>query len=65
MSEELIIKKRSHLKGDDGHKIITIRIRDELVEELDKIANKTDRSRNEIIKIMLEFGIKNCIIEEQ
>lgn len=65
MSEELRIKKRSHLKGDDGYRYISIRIEEDLVEELDRIANKTDRSRNEIIKIMLKFGIKNCIIEEQ
>ena len=65
MSEKLRIKKRSHLKGDDGYRYISIRIEEDLVEELDRIANKTDRSRNEIIRIMLKFGIKNCIIEEQ
>lgn len=65
MSEKLKISKRSHLKGDDGYKTFSIRIKDETVEALDKIAQETDRSRNEIIGIMLEFGIKNCEITEQ
>ena len=62
MSEKLQIKK---LKGDDGYKTFSIRVKDETVEELDRIARESNRSRNEIIGIMLEFGIKNCEITEQ
>ena len=65
MPEKLKISRRSHLKGDDGHKILSIRVKDETVEKLDKIAFESNRSRNEIINIMLEFGIKNCEITEQ
>ena len=65
MPEKLKISKRSNLKGDDGHKILSIRVKDETLEALDKIALETDRSRNQIINIMLEFGIKNCEITEQ
>ena len=62
MSEKLQIPK---LKGEDGHKILSIRVKDGTVEALDKIALESNRSRNEIINIMLEFGIKNCEITEQ
>ena len=31
---------------------------------LEDIAKKTNRSRNELINIMLEFGIENCEIIE-
>ena len=61
MSEKLQI---SRLKGEDGHKVLSIRIKDETLEELDRIARESNRSRNEIINIMLEFGIKNCEITE-
>ena len=61
MSEKLKIKKR----GEDGHRNLSIRISEETIKELDRIAFESNRSRNEIIKIMLEFGIKNCVIEEQ
>ena len=65
MSNKLKISKRSHLKGDDGYKTFSVRIKDETVEALDRIAQETDRSRNEIINIMLEFGIKKCVIEDR
>ena len=64
MSEKLKIKKRSALKGEDGYKTFSIRIKDETVEHLEEIAGATNRSRNEIINIMLEFAINNCEITE-
>lgn len=65
MSEKLQISKRTALKGEDGYKTFSIRIKDETVERLDQIANKTNRYRNEIINMMLEFGIENCEITEE
>lgn len=65
MSENLKISKRSNLKGDDGHKILSIRVKDETIAELDRIAAESNRSRNQIINIMLEFGIKNCEITDK
>lgn len=64
MAEKLQISKRSALKGDDGYKTFSIRIKDEIVERLDKIAGETHRSRNEIISLMIDFGIDNCEITE-
>lgn len=64
MSEKLKIKKRSALKGEDGYKTFSIRIKDETFEHLEKIAKETNRYRNEIINMMLDFGIKNCEITE-
>lgn len=58
-NNSLIIKKR----GEDGHKVISVRIRDSLLEELDRIATETNRSRNELINIILEHGVKNIEIE--
>ncbi|MEZ3455240.1 MAG: ribbon-helix-helix domain-containing protein [Oscillospiraceae bacterium] len=65
MSKKLQISKRSALKGEDGYKTFSIRIKDTTVERLDQIANETNRYRNEIINIMLEFGINNCEITEE
>ena len=64
MSEKLKIKKRSALKGEDGYKTFSIRIKDETVERLDEIARQTNRYRNDIINMMLEFAINNCEITE-
>ena len=64
LAEKLKISKRSSLKGEDGYKTFSIRIKDETVKRLDKIADETKRSRNEIIGLILDFGIENCEITE-
>lgn len=57
-NEPLKIKK----KYDDGNRVISIRIREELLAELDKLATNSNRSRNEIINLILEHGIKHTEI---
>lgn len=57
--EPLKIKRR----GEDGYKMISVRIREDILVELDRIAAETNRSRNELINLILSYGIKNIIIE--
>lgn len=64
MIKKLQISKRSNIKGDDGYKVFSVRIKDETVERLEQIAQETNRSRNELINMMLEFGIENCEITD-
>ncbi len=45
--------------------VITIRIEDYRVEELDKIANKINISRNELISQCLDFAVKNLEFKKQ
>lgn len=59
MNEKLIINKKT-LKGEDGYKTFSIRIKDETVAKLDNLSLETNRSRNELIGILLEFAIENC-----
>ena len=58
-SEPLIIKKR----GEDGNRIITVRIREDTLAELDRLAAESNRSRNELINIILAHGVTNIEIE--
>ena len=60
--EKLIISKKQ-LKGEDGYKVFSIRIKEETLNELEKIVSKTNRSRNEIINILLDFAINHSEIE--
>lgn len=62
VNEKLIIKKKS-LKGEDGYKTFSVRIKDETVENLDKLAQQTNRSRNELINILIDFAIENCEVK--
>ena len=51
-------------KLDDNYKVFSVRIKKSIISELDKIAKKTNRSRNELINVMLEFGIENIDMDE-
>ena len=54
----LKIKKR----GEDGNKVISVRIKESILDELDKIAAESNYSRNELINLILSHGIKNIEI---
>lgn len=62
-SDELIIKTKK-FKGNDGYKTFSIRIKEEVVDNIDSISSQTGRSRNELIGIFLEYAINHCKIEE-
>lgn len=57
--EPLRIKRR----GEDGYKVISLRIREETLSELDRIATETNYSRNELMNLILAHGIKTIEIE--
>ena len=59
-NEPLKIKKR----GEDGTKIISVRIKEDTLSELDRISNECNYSRNELINMILSHGVKNIIIEK-
>ena len=55
----LVIIKR----GEDGNKVISIRIKEDLLAELDRASSETNISRNELINIILRHGLDNLKIE--
>ncbi|NCE65089.1 ribbon-helix-helix protein, CopG family [Pseudoflavonifractor sp. 524-17] len=63
MAEKITIKRKSGRRGDDGHKIVSVRMRDELIERLDTLAETANRSRNEIINLLLESAVDIVEIE--
>ena len=62
MKDKLIINKKS-LKGEDGYKTFSIRIKDETVANLDALSEQTNRSRNELINILLDYAIENSEVK--
>ena len=58
-NEPWVIKRR----GEDGSRIITVRLREDTLAELDRIAAESNYSRNELINIILAHGVKNIEIE--
>jgi metal-responsive CopG/Arc/MetJ family transcriptional regulator len=57
------ITKKENLKGEDGNSVISVRIKKAILSELDNIAKQTDRSRNEVINILLEQAVENIEID--
>ena len=58
-NEPLIIKKR----GEDGSRVITVRLKEDILASLDQLAADSNYSRNELINIILRHGIENIKIE--
>lgn len=64
MAEEIKITKKNARKGDDGYRIVSVRMKDETIAQLDDLSAKTDRSRNELINFLLESAIPMVKIED-
>lgn len=58
-TEPLKIKRR----GEDGSRIITVRIKEDTLFALDRIAAQSNDSRNELINLILRHGVENIEIE--
>ena len=64
MSNEIKIKKKTPRKGDDGYKIVSVRMKEELIERLDALSVSSNRSRNELINLLLKAAVDIVKIEE-
>ena len=65
MAEEIKIKRKTARRGDDGHKVVSVRMKDELIERLDTVAETANRSRNETINLLLEAAVDVVKIEDE
>lgn len=59
MADKKLIINRRDVRGEDGYKVFSIRIKEETVAALERLSNETNRSRNELIGMMLEFALNN------
>ena len=64
MAEEIRITRKTPRRGDDGYKIVSVRMKEELIERLDTLSEKTNRSRNELINLLVDAAINIVKIEE-
>ena len=49
-------------KGNDGYKVISVRIKECILEKIDDFSQKSNRSRHELINIILENSIDDVEI---
>lgn len=50
-------------KGEDGYKVISVRIKEGTLKKIDDLSDKSNRSRNELINILLENSVDDVEID--
>ena len=62
MKREILISRK---KGEDGHKVVSVRMRDETLARLDDLSAQTNRSRNELINLLMEEALQNVTVIDE
>ncbi len=65
MTKQIMITKKSARRGEDHTGTISVRMRDEMLARLDALSEKTNRSRNELINLLLSAAMDIVTIEEE
>ena len=64
MADEIRISKKPTVRGEDGHKIVSVRMTDELIARLDELAARTNRSRNELVNLLLDAALDMVKVDD-
>ena len=56
--------KLKPLRGDGSYTVVSARLTDELVKQLDEVAGKTGLSRNKVIQLACEYALERLEIED-
>ena len=57
MDSKLLITKK--LRGDDGYRVFSVRLRTDILDHVNALAEDTGRTRNELIGMLLEFALEH------
>ena len=63
MDTKLVITKK--LRGEDGYKVFSIRVKDETVERINSLSKQTGRTRNELIGMLLDFALDHSEVTNE
>lgn len=65
MAKDSLVIKPKKAKGEDGYKVFSIRIKEEIVAQIDAISTQTGHSRNELIGTFLAYALDQCVVEDK
>ena len=57
ISNKLLITKK--LRGDDGYRVFSVRLKTDTLERINELADSTGRTRNELIGLLLDFALEH------
>ena len=63
MAKEFVVPPRKPAIGKSS--VVSVRLPDDMIAQLESVAGQTGRSRNEIIQMAIKFALDNLKIEEQ
>ena len=59
MADKFVVKQKKQDKKEEKTVVMTLRIEKELQEEFDRLAAKSDRSRNEVMRMALRYALEH------
>lgn len=65
MKQDIRVTRKPARKGEDNHKVISVRMRDETLHRLEELSRQTNRSRNELINLLLTAALDHVSITEE
>lgn len=63
-NEEKLVIKPKKIKGEDGYKTFSIRIKEDTVSRIEEVSARTGHTRNELIGMFLNYALDHFIIED-
>lgn len=63
MDNKFVVRPRNPAFGKTS--VVSARLPDNMIEELDKVAKQTGRTRNELIQMCIDYALKNLEISEK
>ena len=64
MEREIKLTKKSSCRGNNGYKVVPVRMKKEMIDRLDALSAQTYRSRNGLINYLLDAAIDIVKVEE-
>ncbi len=64
MDNKIKITKKQAKKGDDGYKVVSVRMKEEMLDKPEQLAAETNRSRNELINLLISAAMDIVKIED-
>ncbi len=63
MNDRLVITKK--LRGEDGYRTFSVRLREDTVDRINDITAATGRTRNELIGILLDYALDHSEVVDK
>ena len=59
MADKFVVRQKKYDKKENKNVVMSLRIERELQEEFDRLAAKSDRSRNELMCMALRYALEH------